>query len=130
MLMWQGSVNYLGIPYPRPVYYGGRKLTPLEKQAANAISQDWARTGSHWVDVMLWTCKDLQIDAIINYNVFGCSATLPLKQVVQERAEKELGIPTLQLEGKCYDPSYADEATITAKLNEFIDMCISKKGLQ
>ena len=76
---------------------------------------------------MMRVCRDLEIDAIINYNMLGCCATLGLKKWVEEAAEKELGIPTLQLEGKEWDSNYASEATITAKLDEFARMCLMKK---
>jgi hypothetical protein len=40
-----------------------------------------------------------------------------------------LGIPTLQLEGKMWDTNYASQATITAKLDEFANMCLNQKDL-
>ena len=78
---------------------------------------------------MIWIAKDLEVDAIVNYNMLGCTATLGLRKLVEEKAEKELGIPVLQLEGKQHDMSYANEATISAKLDEFAQMCLSRKGL-
>ena len=78
---------------------------------------------------MMWICKDLKIDAIVNYNMLGCAATLGLKNLVAERAEKELGIPVLQLEGRQWDDTYASAAALTAKLDDFAQMCLIRKGL-
>ncbi|MFC1987899.1 2-hydroxyacyl-CoA dehydratase [Chloroflexota bacterium] len=116
-------------PVPQPVYYGGRKLTPLEIEAADVLTRQYGVNGAKWVSDMMWVCKELEIDAIIYYNQRGCTPTLGLRRMVEETAEKELGIPTLQLEGKKWDSSYADEATITAQLDEFAQMCLSRKGL-
>ena len=74
-------------------------------------------------------CRDLGLDAIINYNMLGCSATLGLKKLVEERAEKELAIPVLQLEGKQWDADYASEAVINTRLDEFAQMVLGRNGL-
>jgi hypothetical protein len=116
-------------PLPGRNFYGDRELTPLEKVAHNALLDQWGHTGKKWVDDMIWVCHDLQLDAIVNYNMLGCTATLGLKKLVEDAAERELGIPTLQLEGKQWDTAYANEATITAKLDEFAQMCLSQKNL-
>jgi benzoyl-CoA reductase subunit B len=115
-------------PLPRPEFFS-RKLSPLEKVAAHALSDQWGHTGKRWSDGMIWVARDQKIDAIINFNMVGCTATLGLRKVVEERAEKELGIPMLQLEGKMWDRDYADENTLSSKMGEFVQMCLSNKGL-
>ncbi len=130
VIFWYSGLGGNKAPLPQPVYYGGRrKLTPLEKEAARGLSNRFGGRGDRWVNDMMWICRELKIDAIINFNELGCMATLGLKRMVEETAEKELGIPTLQLEGKRWDNSYASEATISAKLDEFALMCLSRKGL-
>ncbi len=128
ILFYMGLVN-VNLGLPRTAYWGGRKLTPLEKVAADLICDLATGAGSRWVNAMIWICRDLQIDAIINYCMLGCTASLGLRKLVEDAAEKELGIPTLQLEGKIWDSSYASEATITARLDEFAQMCLSTTGL-
>jgi benzoyl-CoA reductase/2-hydroxyglutaryl-CoA dehydratase subunit BcrC/BadD/HgdB len=118
-----------GGEHPIPPYFGGRKLTPLEKVAARAMNDGFGCPGYSWINDIIRICKDLRIDAIVNYNMLGCTATLGLKKMVEDAAEKELGIPTLQLEGKQIDDSYANEAVITAKLDEFAQMLLSIKNL-
>ena len=115
-------------PLPGRNFYGNRKLTPLEKVAHNALLDQWGHTGRKWVEDIIWVCRDLQLDAIVNYCMLGCTATLGLKKLVEDSAERELGIPTLQLEGKQWDTSYANEAAITARLDEFAQMCLSQKA--
>ena len=116
-------------PLPARKIWEGRTLSPMEKVAAHCLLDQWGHTGSRWVDDMIWLCRDLQLDGIINYCMLGCTATLGLKKLVEDGAERELNIPTLQLEGKQWDSMYANEAMITAKLDDFAQMCLARKGL-
>ena len=112
-------------------YWGewGRELTPLEKVAARSITDHRSSLGSIYVDNIIEQAEELEVDGIVNYNMRGCTCALGLKKIIEERAEKELGIPVLQLEGAQWDSSYASEATITAQLDEFAEMLLSNKGL-
>ncbi|MFC1532634.1 2-hydroxyacyl-CoA dehydratase [Thermodesulfobacteriota bacterium] len=109
--------------------WGDRKLTPLEKVAARSINDHRSSLGSIYVNNIIWTAKDLEVDGIVNYNMRGCTCALGLKKMIEEKAEKELGIPTLQLEGAQWDSSYASEATITTQLDEFAQMLLNMNGL-
>lgn len=115
-------------PLPGRIFWGDKKLSPLEKVAANALLDQWGHRGSKWVNDMMWISHDLQLDAIINYCMLGCTATLGLRKMVEESAERDLGIPTLQLEGKQWDSRYANEEVITAKLDDFAQVCLSQQG--
>jgi benzoyl-CoA reductase/2-hydroxyglutaryl-CoA dehydratase subunit BcrC/BadD/HgdB len=126
LLHYSGPVASI-VPIPNKQYWGDRKLTPLEKVAAHAISSLWTGSGDRWISNMIWVCRDLQIDGIVNYCMLGCSATLGLKKLVEESAQKELGIPVLQLEGSQWNRDYAGEDTITRQLNEFADICLSRR---
>lgn len=121
VLLYNGNVRK-SVPIPTPAWMKGRTLTPLEKVAFGELRALWSGPGTRWTDNLLWVCKELGADAIINYNMLGCTATLPLSKLVADRAKQELGIPTLQLEGKQWDPNYASEETITAKLDRFAEM--------
>ena len=117
------------VPMPELVYYGGRELTPLEKEVANYISELWQGRGSKWIDGLIWTARDLEVDAVINYEMLGCTATLGLSKLVEIEVEKQLGIPVFQLEGSQWNIEYANEAQITAKLDEIAQTLLSQKGV-
>jgi len=51
-------------------------------------------------------------------------------RIVVERADKELGIPTLLLEGRQLDPFYKSQEESEEELNAFIDLCLSRKGIK
>jgi benzoyl-CoA reductase/2-hydroxyglutaryl-CoA dehydratase subunit BcrC/BadD/HgdB len=123
---YSGPANY-GAPIPRPKLREDRELTPLEKEAATYFTQLWCGRGDKWVDAMMWFAKDLKVDGIVNYCQRGATCVLGLKKLIEDRAEKELGIPVLQLEGAQFDDSYQDEAQITAKLDEFAQIVLDRK---
>ncbi|MFC1535056.1 2-hydroxyacyl-CoA dehydratase [Thermodesulfobacteriota bacterium] len=115
-----GQGNYTGEPF-----WGDRELSPLEKVAVRWIGNTSARN----VERSIWLARDLRLDAIINYNMLGCTTALGFRKWLEDKAEKQLGIPTLQLEGKQLDVNYASEETITRHLDEFAQMLLNRKGL-
>jgi benzoyl-CoA reductase/2-hydroxyglutaryl-CoA dehydratase subunit BcrC/BadD/HgdB len=122
-LFYSGPTN-MRVPVPENTNWGKRQLTPLEKIAAWYLEQLWSGTGNKWVEGLMWVCQDLKVDGIINYLQRGATCTLGLAKLVEEAAEKRLGIPTLQLEGTQWDTNYANEAQITAKLSVFADLLL------
>ena len=114
-------------------YYGdekqfGKKLTPLEEEARHEHNS-WGSLGYRWVDDILNCCRELKLDGIIQWCQVGCPTTLGLTKVVSDRAENELGILTLNLEGRMIYPAAYDRLGDQAKLGEFIDICLARKGL-
>ena len=106
----------------------GRKLSPLEEQARLLNSNSWAVLGKTWVDDTLEACRDLKVDAMVYYVQIGCTASAGLGRVTAERAEKELGIPTLLLEGRQLDAQFKSQAECEAELEAFVDLCLARKG--
>lgn len=125
------AMRWSGVKYP---FYGdtteyGRKLSPLEEEARMMNSLSWGGLAKRWVDDTLFVCHDLRIDAIINFRQIGCTATVGLAKILEDRAERELGIPTLHFEGRQLDPSYFDAVQVSSQLNIFVDSCLRRKGL-
>ena len=129
LTQYEGEPMRRWAPLPRkePEWLTRRMpLKPLEKIAANAVLG--IKTAREWVDGLIWVCRSLNVDGVVNYNMVGCTEVLGIRKLVEERAQDELGIPTLQLDGKQWDESYADEKTITAQLNEFAAFVLGKKS--
>lgn len=80
-----------------------------------------------YLNNLIEEAKELKVDGIINYNMRGCTVVLAYKKLLEEKAEKELGIPVLQLEGAQWDSSYRSEAQITSDLDEFAQVLLSMK---
>ena len=78
---------------------------------------------------MVWVCKDLGLDGVVNYAMVGCTATLGLKKMISDRINEECNIPVLHLDAREWDQNYASKEDITAQLEEFSDLVLARKGL-
>jgi benzoyl-CoA reductase/2-hydroxyglutaryl-CoA dehydratase subunit BcrC/BadD/HgdB len=128
LTQYEGEPMRRWAPLPRkePEWLTRRMpLKPLENIAANSALG--IKTAQEWVDGLIWVCRSLGADGIVNYNMVGCTEILGIRKLVDERAQDELGIPTLQLDGKQWDDSFADEKTITTQLNEFVALVLGKQ---
>jgi hypothetical protein len=139
-----GPLESLGVSVPavmltpNPLYNGrlvnwgdeeefGRRLSPLEEEAKYLISSGIGKRGRGWADDILWACQDLKCDAIVYYQLTGCVHVGSLAGLVADRAEKELGIPTLILAGRLMDPTVLPPAEYEDRLTTFVDMVLNKK---
>jgi len=60
----------------------------------------WGGLGDSWIEDTLYICRDLNIDAIIYFQQWGRTVSHNLGKLVADSSEKELGIPTLLVEGR------------------------------
>ncbi len=104
----------------------GRKLTPLEEEARQ-LDYVWGRLGDQWINTHIHSCRDLHLDGIIYFLQWGCPTSNNLGKVVADVAEKELGIPTLLIEGRMLESSIFDEKDFYTKLSDFIEICQVRK---
>jgi hypothetical protein len=106
----------------------GRKLTPMEEQARLLNFNSWAVLGETWVEDILDVCRNLKIDGIVYYVQIGCTASGGLGRIAAEQAEKELGIPTLLMEGHQLDAQFKSQQECEEELEAFVDLCLVRKG--
>ena len=104
----------------------GRKLTPLEEEVRQA-DWVWGRLGDKWVQTHLNSCRDLHIDGIVYFQQWGCPVTNNLGEVVADVAEKELGIPTVFIEGRMLESSIYNDEDFHSRLEDFIEVCLATK---
>ncbi|MBI4303613.1 MAG: 2-hydroxyacyl-CoA dehydratase [Chloroflexi bacterium] len=107
----------------------GRKLTPLEELVRFRTwnSNVWGELAEKWVDSLIQICRELKIDAAVDFLQPGCITTKNLKRITAQRLKEELGIPTLDLEGREFFATEAGQLEMNRKLEEFLDMCIADK---
>ena len=106
----------------------GRKLKPLE-EVARALKFGWGDRSDYFVNSIISTCRELDLDGIVYFKQRGCSPTMSLGGIVNERAERELGIPTLELEGRQLDQRGFNEKELLRKLVDFVNVCLGRKHL-
>jgi len=80
------------------------------------------------VESLIRACRDLKIDALVHYELWGCSMALGTSKILADRAMKELGIPSLFLEGSSMDATKINMADFETKLDNFISICLTRKG--
>ena len=106
----------------------GRKLTPLE-EVARGRKFGWGDRSHYYVNSIISTARELELDGIVYFKQIGCSPTMPLGGIVAERAERELGIPTIELEGRQLDQRGFNERDLLGKLVDFSNVCLARKHL-
>jgi benzoyl-CoA reductase/2-hydroxyglutaryl-CoA dehydratase subunit BcrC/BadD/HgdB len=120
---FSGREAIWGDPWP------GRKLTPIEEEARQTDFV-WGRKGQYWVDTHIHSCRDLHLDGIIYFLQWGCPASNTIGKLIADAAEKELGIPTVFIEGRMLESSMYDRADFYRRLEEFIEIATTKKTIK
>jgi len=106
----------------------GRKLTPLEEMA-RSLKFGWGDRSHYFVNSIITTCEDLDLDGIVYFKQTGCSPTMPLGGIVRERAERELGIPVVEIEARQLDQRGFNPGELLSKLVDFANVCLARKHL-
>jgi benzoyl-CoA reductase/2-hydroxyglutaryl-CoA dehydratase subunit BcrC/BadD/HgdB len=123
-----GTALELGMVHPDySADTGGRKIAPLEELVTALNTNIFGGSSEMWVDPLIKACRDMKIDAVVDFLQVGCIVVKGLKRVTAQRLWDELHIPTLDLEGR--ELFSTEEATVemNKKLEEFLDMCIANK---
>jgi len=78
---------------------------------------------------VLKACRDQKIDALVHYQLYGCPNLLGSSRILADRAERELGIPSLQVEGWQLDTEKLNLDEFYGRLEDFIALCLVRKGI-
>ena len=104
------------------------ELSPLEVEALRWSTSHWSGPAERRVAEILWRCREYHIDGIVSFLMPGCVTCNCSAQIIADRAESELGIPTLMLQGRCQDSAQYSQAQSEAALEEFISLCLDRKA--
>lgn len=105
----------------------GRKLTPLEELGRYLNANSWGGTADDWINPLIKACRELEVDAVVDFLQVGCMTTNGLKKITAQRLKDELGIPTLDLQGRELFATEVGQLEMNRKLEEFLDLCIANK---
>ena len=64
---------------------------------------------------------------MVDFLQVGCITTKNLKKITADRLKSELGIPTLDLDGREFFETESSQIEMNRRLEEFLDMCIASK---
>ncbi len=116
-----------GVPYNEMSEYGV-VLSPLQEEADHASASCWGGPGKRWVKEALNAARHIGAHGIIHFQLIGCTPMRGMGSVIAERADKELGIPTLNFEGRYLDRDYMTQEHFEEILSAFIDKCFDRAG--
>ncbi len=106
----------------------GVVLSPMQQACIRVLYEYWGGPGKRWTNLVLNVAREFKAKGIIHYNVLGCTTMKSMGSVVADRAEKELGIPTLNLEGRVQDKDYMSQEQFEEILSPFVDKCFHWAG--
>lgn len=125
--------TYLACPWLKG--YGdetefGRRLSPLEEEAKFWLQNSWNGRGERWIRDVLWTARDLECDGIVHMLQTGCRQVIGLSKLLADAAERELGIPVLNVECRGIVPEGYSTNEWRQKLSGFFDLCEMRKPMR
>jgi benzoyl-CoA reductase/2-hydroxyglutaryl-CoA dehydratase subunit BcrC/BadD/HgdB len=87
----------------------------------------WGGPAHKWVNQLVEMAKEVKIDGVIYYQNTGCIINRCCSKMVVDGIEKEVGIPTLLLEGTMLNPERFDLHHDEESLEEFLALCLNQK---
>ena len=87
----------------------------------------WGGPASKWVSQLVQMAKEVKIDGVVYYQNTGCIINRSCSKMVVDGIEREVGIPTLLLEGTMLNPERFDMRRDEESLEEFLALCLSRK---
>jgi hypothetical protein len=106
----------------------GRKLSPLEEVARTMLYNSWAGDGERWIADTLRVSKEFKADGLVLFEQTGCQPVTGISQLIVDRAEEELGIPTWRIEGRMLlGRSERTNAEFMSGLEAFVNLCFDRK---
>jgi benzoyl-CoA reductase/2-hydroxyglutaryl-CoA dehydratase subunit BcrC/BadD/HgdB len=89
----------------------------------------WAGCGERWLKDTLNGCKDFKADGLVLFEQTGCMPVYGIGQMVVDRLNKEMGIPTWRVEGRqLLGRTERTNADFMAGLEAFVNLCMSRAG--
>lgn len=110
------------------IRFFGRKLeTPIQEEAGVLLCNHWAGKGERRIQEVLLRCKEVGIEGLVHFLQPGCLTCNNIARVLGERAEKEMGIKNLYIEGWAQDMEKHNEIEFEAKLEDWLKVCLADK---
>ncbi len=107
----------------------GRRLSPLEYLASQTAEGAEGRTPGSKSERILKNCRELHLDGVIYFMLSGCMPEIGCGRIVAENLERELGIPTLLIDGYCLDSAKYNQTDFESKLDAFVSVLLARKGV-
>ena len=103
--------------------------SPIKQEARWALNFHGYGRAESRVQGVANQCREYKIDGVIHCSQRGCHYYAHTARLIQERVEKELGIPWLTINGDFMDMRDFDESEYYGQLEQFVDLCLNVKGV-
>jgi benzoyl-CoA reductase/2-hydroxyglutaryl-CoA dehydratase subunit BcrC/BadD/HgdB len=105
----------------------GRKLTPLECQAAWPLNDPWLGVWQRRYEDVRQACIDLDLDGLVHYAMPGCETNNGSGRILAKKLEEELGVASVEVEYHCQDEASFNQADYVEKMHDFAELLIQRK---
>jgi hypothetical protein len=102
--------------------FGRELVNPIQEEAGVILTNHWAGTAERRVQEILLRCRQLKIDGLVHFQQFGCETCNLCAKVIGERAERELGVSSIYLDGSCQDLEKHNEEEFEQRLDEWLQI--------
>ncbi len=107
--VWWEKGEYDGVPV-------------LEAMARQYITDPWNGSSERRVSTLVENAREYSVHGAVHYNQWGCRVSAGHAQMFAERLEKEVGVPTLILDGDYIDFRNHSDAQVKTRLSAFLEM--------
>lgn len=106
----------------------GRKLSPVEEEARLMHNVTWGgKAVERRLPAVIQMCRDLKIDALIHYQLAGCACNMGCAVILADAARRELGIPSLMLDGYELNQEAFNQAEFEQRIRDFVEICVRSR---
>ena len=116
-----------GFPYRMDNTAFGRKLSPLEEEAMGRMNVPYHAGASLWAEAVAACSRDLKCDGVVHFMQWGATCIAGTKKEVEDRVERDEGIPVLFMEGRQMNATNEEARRQAAELEEFVEVCSAAK---
>jgi benzoyl-CoA reductase/2-hydroxyglutaryl-CoA dehydratase subunit BcrC/BadD/HgdB len=107
--------------------FGQRPENPVQEEAAALVTGHWSAGADRRADEVVNLSREYGVEGIVHFMQPGCLTCNNMAKLLGLRAEAELGIKNLYIEGWAQDLEKHNEAEFEAKLEDWLRVCLAEK---
>ncbi len=109
----------------------GQKLeNPIQEEAAVLVTGHWAAEADRRTNEVINLSQEYGVEGIVHFLQPGCITCNNMAKLLGLKAEAELGIKSLYIEGWAQDMDKHNEAEFEAKLEDWLKVCLAEREAQ
>ncbi len=94
----------------------------LEAIARQYLTDPWNGSSEHRINALVRNAKEYSVHAAVHFNQWGCRVSAGHARMFADRLEKEVGVPTLILDGDYMDFRNYSDSQVKTRLGTFLEI--------